>query len=119
MRNAHKAFMDAGDRFDTGIDMIIFPEGRIPDDAPKLHSMKNGAFKLAIEKGALLVPVTLPDNHKRLDIFRWVCSPGRMRMYIHRPIDTAGLNLEDADALKDQVSRIIEEKLLEFGVNVK
>lgn len=118
LRNAHKAFVDAGERFDSGIDMIIFPEGRIPDNTPNLHPMKNGAFKLAIEKGALLVPVTLPDNHRRLDIIRWVCSPGRMRMYIHRPIDTAGLKIEDADMLKDKVAAIIENKLIEFGVKL-
>lgn len=116
LRSSHKAFFDASEKFDTGIDMIIFPEGKIPTYTPKLHPLKNGAFKLAIEKQALIVPVTLPDNHKRLDVHKWVGSPGRMRMHIHRAIDTKGLNLEDADKIKDQVYHIIESKLKYYGV---
>lgn len=119
LRSSHKAFFDAAQRFDSGIDMIIYPEGRIPPNTPTLHPFKNGAFKLAIEKQALVVPVTLPDNHFRLDVHRWVSSPGQMRMHIHRPIDTKGLTLEAADDLKDQVRLIIEEQLNKFGINTE
>ncbi len=115
IRSSHKAFVDAGIQFNKGIDMIIFPEGKIPADAPQLGPLKAGAFKLAIEKGALIIPVTLPDNYKRLDSNHWVGSPGRMRIHIHRPIDTTGLNIEDADALKEEVFHILENKLLDFG----
>lgn len=115
LRSSHKAFGDAADKFDKGIDMIIFPEGRIPDNTPSLHSFKNGAFKLAIEKGALVVPVTLPDNYRRMDVHSWTGSPGRMRMHIHKPIDTANMNSDDADKLKDEVFRIIEDKLRSYG----
>ena len=118
LRSSHKAFYDASEKFDTGIDMIIFPEGKIPTNTPKLFPLKNGAFKLAIEKGCLIVPVTMPDNHKRVDVHKWVSSPGRMRTFIHQPIDTVGLNLEDADLIKEQVYTIIETKLKDYGVNV-
>ncbi len=116
VKSSHKAFHDASSQFDKGINMIIFPEGKIPPNAPKLHALKNGAFKLAIEKKALVVPVTLPDNYFRLNVHRWIAKPGLMRMHIHRPIDTAGLNPEDADMLKEQVFHIIENKLKAFGL---
>lgn len=118
MRQSHRAFIDAAEQFDKGIDMIIFPEGKIPSYTPALHPLKIGAFRLAIEKGALIVPVTMPDNHKRLDIHAWVGSPGKMRMHIHRPIDTAGLKIEDAEQLKDDVYRILEDQLVAFGVDI-
>lgn len=111
LRSSHQAFHMAGEKMDTGPDMIIFPEGRIPSDTPRLHRFKPGAFRLAIQKNALVVPVTLPDNHKRMDVHAWLAFPGLMRMHIHRPIDTAGLKAEDADALEQQVFHIIEKKL--------
>jgi hypothetical protein len=38
-----------------------------------------------------------------------------MRMTIHRPLPTAHLNPADAEALKDEVYRIIEEALIKEG----
>jgi 1-acyl-sn-glycerol-3-phosphate acyltransferase len=116
LRSSHQAFVNAGNKVSAGMNMIIFPEGRIPDDRPKLHRFKPGAFRLAIEKGALIVPVTLPDNLKRTDSDNWTASPGRMRIHIHRPIDTAELKDEDADALQHQVYNIIESQLIKYGV---
>lgn len=115
IKSSHQAFVKAGQQFDDGIDMIIFPEGRIPLFTPKLNDLKKGAFKLAIEKQALVIPVTLPDNHRRFDVHQWTATPGLMRMLIHRPIDTAGLNPDDADMLRDQVYHILEQKLIAFG----
>jgi 1-acyl-sn-glycerol-3-phosphate acyltransferase len=111
LRSSHQAFHHAALKMDQGTDLIIFPEGRIPSDTPKLHKFKPGAFRLAIQQQALVIPVTLPDNHKRLDVHAWLASPGLMRVHIHRPIDTAGLKPEDADALESQVFGIIEGKL--------
>lgn len=115
-RESYKAFIHAAKQFDTGIDMIIFPEGRIPDHAPQLAPLKAGAFRIAIEKQALIIPVTLPDNHRRFPDGQWIATPGLMRMHIHRPIDTVGLNLEDADELKEKVFAIIAGQLEKYGV---
>lgn len=115
MRSSHQAFVSAGEKYDGGASMIIFPEGKIPLHTPQMNSLKNGAFKLAIEKGALVVPVTIPYNHKRLDVHKWFATPGIMRMHVHRPIDTAELNPEDAEKLKEQVFYILENKLKAFG----
>ena len=115
---SHKAFLEAGRRLQEGTSLVLFPEGTIPKEAPKLGKFKDGPFRLAIENGVPLVPVTLPDNHKRLpDQGKFVGSPGKMRMFVHRPISTAGLKPEDADALKQQVFFIIESKLSEYADN--
>lgn len=115
-RESYKAFLHAAVQFETGVDMIIFPEGKIPPDSPKLAQLKAGAFRIAIEKQALIVPVTLPDNHKRFPDKKWIATPGMMRMHIHRPIDTVGLKPDDADILREQVFAIIANKLTEYGV---
>ena len=116
LRSAHGAFVLAGEKLENGGSLIIFPEGRIPDDAPKIHPFKPGAFRLAIEKKLPVVPVTIIDNIKRLDITDWTCTPGRMRMYVHAPIETSHLSIDDVDALSKQVYSIIHQKLTELKV---
>ena len=114
---SYRAFENAAKQFDTGLDMIIFPEGRIPASTPKLALLKKGAFKLAIEKGALVVPVTLPDNYSRFPDSKWVAYPGIMRLYIHRAIDTVGLKPEDEPALRKKVYSIIASQLEKNGIS--
>jgi 1-acyl-sn-glycerol-3-phosphate acyltransferase len=37
--------------------------------------------------------------------------PGICNIFVHKPIETAHLTLEDADALRDEVFEIIKNKL--------
>lgn len=109
---AHKSFIEAGNRLANGTSICLFPEGTIPACSPELARFKDGPFRLAIENGIEIVPITLPDNHLRLpDQGSFYGTPGKMRMYVHRPIPAAGLKLEDTAALKQEVYRIIESKL--------
>lgn len=109
---SHKAFIEASKRMqEMHCGLIIFPEGTIPSHAPHLAKFKIGAFRLAIELGVKLVPVTLPDNHKRLTDGQWTASPGRMRIHIHRAIPTESLKVEDAEELRERVFAIIEKDL--------
>jgi 1-acyl-sn-glycerol-3-phosphate acyltransferase len=117
LRGSHNAFIDAGKKLDDGGSLIIFPEGRIPSDTPKVkYPFKLGAFKLAIEKKLPVVPVTLFDNHKRLESFKFVMSPGLMRMKVHAPIETKDLSIDDAEALAERVYSIINQDLLNAGI---
>lgn len=111
-RDAYKAFIKMGDKLEEGQKPIIFPEGTIPQNAPKLGNFKLGAFKMAIEKGVPIVPVSMPKNSycfpdKKKIILRQAILP----VIIHRPIPTANLKAEDAPALMQQVYNIIEKEL--------
>jgi 1-acyl-sn-glycerol-3-phosphate acyltransferase len=112
---SHRAFLEAGKRLAKGMNILIFPEGTIPAHTPELGRFKIGAFRLAIEQGAEIVPVSIPDNYRRLPDGKFTAFPGKMRMTIHRPLPTAHLNPADAEALKDEVYRIIEEALIKEG----
>ncbi|MDX5321139.1 MAG: 1-acyl-sn-glycerol-3-phosphate acyltransferase [Bacteroidota bacterium] len=113
---AHRAFMEAAERIKLGSSICMFPEGTIPAHAPELGKFKDGPFRLAIENEVAVVPITLADNHKRMpDKGGFYVFPGKMRMYVHRPISVNGLNLEDASELKQKVYRIIESKLAEYA----
>lgn len=100
-----------------GANLIIYPEGRIPHDAPKLKfPFKAGAFRIAIEKQVPIVPITLPDNLARFDLDNFSGSPGKMRMFVHAPIETKGLSIEDIPALQQRVYDVISSQLNTLGV---
>lgn len=96
--------------------IVIFPEGTIPLTTPKLTRFKEGAFRLAIETQKPILPVTIIGNWIALpDRGKLRYRPARIIQYVHTPISTVGLTLDDVDDLKQKVYCIIEQKLAEYG----
>jgi 1-acyl-sn-glycerol-3-phosphate acyltransferase len=117
---SHKAFVRAGEDIDRGISIAIFPEATIPECTPEIGRLKNGAFKLAIEKQVPIVPVVFLDNWKVLpDSPRkkvYAGSPGLLRVVIHDPIPTKGMKESDLASLKEAYRKVMDETLLKYGV---
>ena len=112
--SSFRAFKTAAERLKNEISVVIFPEATIPlDYPPKLSAFKNGAFRLAIELKIPILPVTSTDTWKVL----WNTGkehgsrPGICDIFVHKPIETAHLTLDDADALRDEVYELIKQKL--------
>jgi 1-acyl-sn-glycerol-3-phosphate acyltransferase len=118
LRGSYKAFEDASKQMDAlGANLVIYPEGRIPDNAPVIKfPFKPGAFRLAIEKQIPIVPVTLADNQKRFNSDTFDGSPGIMRMFIHAPIETKGLSMDDMPMLQERVYNVISSQLKSLGI---
>lgn len=114
---AKRAYYLATKKIKNGISLLNFPEGGIGPQVPEMRKFKLGPFKMAIEHQVDLVPITLPDNWKRLPSGDFVPqgTPGRMRMHVHRPISTKNLKQDDAVALAEEVYRIIESKFKEMN----
>ncbi len=114
---AKRAYYLANKKLNDGISLLNFPEGGIGPQVPKLRDFKLGPFKMAIDHGIEIVPITLPDNWKRLPCGEFIPAgtPGKMRMHVHRPICTKNLKLGDEGALAEQVYRIIESKFNEMN----
>jgi len=114
--SSFKAFKKAGERLQGGMTVVIFPEGKIPDDyPPRLNEFKNGPFRLAIELKIPIIPVTCIDNWKLIwdTGLETGAQSGTSHVFVHKPIETANLSLDDADKLKDQVFGIIDRKFKE------
>ena len=93
--------------------MIMFPEGGIVDDyPPRVQEFKNGPFRLAIEHKVPVMPVTSLNTWKRMwdDGAKYGTRPGICHIYVHKPIETILLKIDDADALRDIVSDTIKKK---------
>jgi len=112
--SSFRAFKLAAERLTKGVTVVIFPEATIPDTyPPDLHFFKNGAFRLAIELKIPIIPVTSIDTWKVLwdSGLKYGSRPGICNIFVHKPIETALLTLDDADALRENVYNIIKQKL--------
>lgn len=114
--SAFKAFKRASEYLKNGITMIIFPEGKIAEIYPPvLQEFKIGPFRLAIEQQIPVIPVTSFNTWKTLwdDGLKYGSRPAICDIYVHKPIETAGLKITDADALRDKVFNMISQKMNE------
>ncbi|MCB0792447.1 MAG: 1-acyl-sn-glycerol-3-phosphate acyltransferase [Flavobacteriales bacterium] len=106
-----KAFRRAAAALDAGASIVMFPEGTIPYDVPRMKPFKDGAFRLAIEKQVPIVPVTF-TNHWRLfgdpeDLLSRG-HPGISRAIVHPPLRTAGLSESDLVDLRHKAFDVIQ-----------
>jgi 1-acyl-sn-glycerol-3-phosphate acyltransferase len=104
--SSFRAFKRAGEYLQKGISVIIFPEGKIPGHfPPKLEPFKNGPFRLAIEQQVQIIPVSIRDAWKKGwdDGKVYGTRPGICDIWVHAPVNTAGMTVDDADALRDRI----------------
>lgn len=105
-------FTSAQKRLNSGLSICIFPEGGVFDNCDLVCDFKNGAFRLAIEHQIPIVPMTFADNLKRFPYaFLAGGSPGKMRVTIHKPIETTDLDLSDRNKVKDATRNLIYKEL--------
>jgi 1-acyl-sn-glycerol-3-phosphate acyltransferase len=117
IKNAHKAFSDAGTKIDEGLSVVIYPEGTISENG-KLRPFKKGAFKLAIEKQVPIIPVINLNNWLFLQnggFFKSNGRPGIPKIYVGDPIYTKGMTEKDIDGLKEKVHIFTQERLNKFN----
>ncbi len=112
--SAFRAFKKAEGYILKGMSMVIFPEGKIPDDyPPKLGTFKQGPFRLAIEQGIPIIPVSIADAWKKMwdDGLKYGTKPGICHICVHSPVETDGLTLNDAELLSERIYNIIKKDL--------
>ena len=122
-RDSYKSRKDvykqAKRKLSLGYNIMIYPEGTVPDPHVFLGPFKNGAFSIAIEHQIPIVPITMPDNKKRFpfqfDYKYWVGKPGIARCNIHKPVPTTGLTKEELPELKKKIYTVMSDALKEEG----
>lgn len=98
----------------SGRSIMIFPEGGIfSTNFPEMiQPFKDGAFSMAIENQVPIVPISLLDNYKVMPatLFKW----HKIRVIVHKPIETTGMIKTDIENLKKQVYDVIQPTLNKF-----
>ncbi len=121
-RESLKGLSKAKEALENGLDVVIYPEGKIDDHPPLMAHFKNGPFKLAIENQIPIVPYSMIDNWKILYVNGWKMHgrPGIARAIVHEPIETKGMTLDNLQALKEKVFMIVDGDLRKhLGKNFK
>jgi 1-acyl-sn-glycerol-3-phosphate acyltransferase len=112
--SSFRAFKLSAEKLKNGISVVMFPEATIPlEYPPQLHSFKNGAFRLAIELKIPILPITSIDTWKVLwnTGSEYGSRPGICNIFVHKPVETAHLTIDDADRIRDEVYEMINQKL--------
>ncbi|HEU4390805.1 MAG TPA: lysophospholipid acyltransferase family protein [Blastocatellia bacterium] len=95
-----------------GKSYVVYPEGtRSPDG--KLQQFKKGAFRMAVEAGVPVVPITISGSTAIMPKGELRVSPATVRMTIHDPIPTSGKTLENVDDLLEATRERILSELVE------
>jgi 1-acyl-sn-glycerol-3-phosphate acyltransferase len=114
---ARASIHQAGAAIEGGASVILFPEGtRGP--AYTLRQFKKGAFVLAIESQAPIVPVAIHGTIEVQPKGSVLIRPGRIDLHFLPPMDTKGRFYEDRDTLAAEAKRRIGECLMqEYGIS--
>lgn len=91
-----------------GVSAFLFPEGTRTRDG-SLQPLKKGGFKLAIEAGLPVVPVTITGTRRAMPRDSAVLRRGPVEMHIDPPIPTRGLADRDLPDLMQQVRDAMEQ----------
>lgn len=92
--------------FRSGISLIAFAEGSRTRDG-HVGPFFKGVFRLAIRFGIPLVPVSIVGSYEFHRTGDWMLNPGKITVYLHDTIETAGMRREQAGELRDRVHAIV------------
>src|SRR6185295_16680740 len=96
--SAHRAIELGARSLRAGNSFLIFPEGTRSRTA-ELLPFKKGGFVMAIKAQAPIVPVAVKGGRDAMRRGSKVIRPATLTIRVGRPIETAGLRVEDRAAL--------------------
>ncbi len=110
-KRAASTVRKAVERIRRGASVLFFPEGtRTPTGA--MQSFKRGAFHLAVEAGARVIPVAISGTYEILPRDRWLPKWGkRVSIKIGEPIEVQTISLGETRAEEIRVMREAEERV--------
>ncbi len=90
----------------NGTSVVFFPEGSRSSDGI-MKPFKKGAFKMALDLGLPILPVTINGTRKILPKGGINLKPGAVTMTIHKPISVSNYSEENMNDLMEKTRRIM------------
>jgi 1-acyl-sn-glycerol-3-phosphate acyltransferase len=107
---ARRSLERAAARIRGGTSVLAFPEGTRSRDG-RTRPFKRGSFRLAIDAGVPVVPVSLVGVTRVMPAGLPSLRAGSVRIVVHPPLSTAAADGDDADRLAAETQRIVESAL--------
>jgi 1-acyl-sn-glycerol-3-phosphate acyltransferase len=113
-KSARAALARAKFYIERGMPVLFFPEGtRSPTG--QLLPFKDGAFRLAVESNAAILPIAVAGTRDLLKKGDFWPSRARARVAVGVPIATAGVGLAEVARLKEETRTAIEHLLVQLS----
>jgi 1-acyl-sn-glycerol-3-phosphate acyltransferase len=96
------------------VSLIVFPEGTRSRDG-RLARFKGGPFRIAVDSGLPIVPVSVSGTRHVMLKGRLMTCPGEVDLTVHEPIPTAGLAGADVRSLAGRVRAVVETAVVADG----
>jgi len=105
--SAVDAINQCRDRLKKRVSIFIFPEGS-RSKTWEMLPFKDGAFRLAIEAGAPILPIAVAGTRGAMANGSFQFLPARAVAQLLEPIETVGMTLADLQSLKKMARERIE-----------
>jgi 1-acyl-sn-glycerol-3-phosphate acyltransferase len=96
----------------AGVSVMIFPEGTRSKNG-ELQPFKDGAFQLAIDAGAPLLPLAVSGTRDCMQKGSFLLHEARAVVRVLEPIDTQGCGPGDVERVKQLARERIKSALAE------
>jgi 1-acyl-sn-glycerol-3-phosphate acyltransferase len=107
VQGSMKAYRRVEEFWKPGSAVVVFPEGGILGRAPAMTAFRSAPFAIALQQGATVLPVSLPDTWKILpECPRHFLRPGLCRVHLLEP-QRPEVFLGDEKALKNKCYELI------------
>jgi 1-acyl-sn-glycerol-3-phosphate acyltransferase len=106
-----RALQEARDRLDKNVSVMVFPEGT-RSKTGELQEFKTGAFRLAVQAGAPILPLAVLGTRDALVKHDWRFGYSRAEVRVLEPIPTLGLQKTDITQLVEQTRARIADELI-------
>jgi 1-acyl-sn-glycerol-3-phosphate acyltransferase len=104
------ALVECRDRLEKKVSVMIFPEGTRTRTG-ELQEFKDGAFRIAIEAGAPILPLAVHGARTALVTNDWRFGYSHAEVRVLDPIPTEGLTDADVADLRDRTRAVIADAL--------
>ncbi len=105
-----RALQECRDRLDKRVSVMIFPEGT-RSFTGELGEFKDGAFKIAIQAGAPILPLAVLGSRTALIKHDWRFGYSHAEVRVLDPIPTDRLTKADVGDLRDRTRAVIADAL--------